>query len=93
MPDWESPDSNQPGTALVQPALGFRPVNAERIQFGHLVHKAFLRRDRNHHCAVAQKDGLAQLKIPIPQRQSLPLERRQGELGSSEEIEQSSGID
>src|SRR5262249_44554569 len=50
---------------LFEPALAFGTVDPERIQFGNLVQKSFLRRDRNDHSAVAQKDGLTKLKIPV----------------------------
>ncbi len=55
----------------LQLALGFRPVHTERIEFGDLMLKTFLRRDRNDHSAIGQQDRLAQLQIPVAQRQSL----------------------
>src|SRR5262249_58759726 len=72
---------------LLEPALTFGTVDPERIQFRNLVQKSFLRRDRNDYSAVAQKNGLTKLKIPVAQRQSLALERGQGEIGPFEEIE------
>jgi hypothetical protein len=71
---------------LFEPALTFGTVDPERIQFGNLMQKSFLRRDRNDHSAVAQKDGLTKLKIPVAQRQPLAFERGQGEIESCEEI-------
>jgi hypothetical protein len=50
---------------LFEPALTFGTVDPERIQFGNLVQKSFLRRNRNDHSAVAQKNGLAKLKVPV----------------------------
>jgi hypothetical protein len=72
---------------LFEPALTFGTVDPERIQFGNLMQKSFLRGDRNDHSAVAQKNGLTKLKIPIAQRQTLPFERGQGEIGPFEEIQ------
>ena len=80
-------NANLRGHRLFEPALTFGTVDPERIQFGNLVQKSFLRRDRNDHSAVAQKNGLAKLKIPVAERQPLALERGQGEIGPFEEIE------
>src|SRR5690349_5705528 len=51
--------------------------------------KTFLRRDRNHHSPISQKNRLTKLKIPIPEGQSLPLERRNSEIGALKKSEQS----
>src|SRR5262245_55922546 len=69
-------------------AFGFRPVDAQRIQFRYLMQKPFLRRDRDHHSAVGQKDGLPKLQIPVPDCQSLPLECRNSEIGALDKIQQ-----
>src|SRR6202043_2348702 len=68
-----------PVTRSIQPAFGFRPVHAERVELRQLMQKPFLRRDRDDHSAVAQKNWLAKLKIPVPQGQSLTLECGEGE--------------
>src|SRR6266446_4075621 len=72
---------------LFEPALTFGTIDPERVQFGNPMQKSFLRRDRNDHSAVAQKDGLTKLKIPVAQRQALAFERGQGEIGPCEEIQ------
>ena len=77
----------------LQFAFGFGAVVTERIEFGILVQKSFLRRDRDDHSAVAQKNWLAKLKIPVPQGQSLTLECGKGEIGTPEKIEQGPGIE
>src|SRR6478736_1274392 len=74
--------------SLIGPAFGFRSVNAQSIQLGYLMEKPFLRRDRDHHSAIGQKDRLTKLEIPIPERQSLALERRNSEIGTLEKIKQ-----
>ena len=51
------------------------------------------RGDRDDHSAVAQKNWLAKLKIPVPQGQWLTLECGEGEIGTPEEIEQGPGIE
>jgi len=50
---------------LFELALTFGTIDSERIQFGNLVQKSLLRRDRNDHSAVAQKNGLTKLQIPV----------------------------
>ena len=60
----------------LQPAFGFGPIVAERIEFGDLMQETFLRRDRDDHAAVGQQDRLAQLQVPVAQGQPLPLEGR-----------------
>src|SRR3974390_1940411 len=72
----------------VQPAFALRAVHAQGIELRYLVQKSFLGRDRDDHSAIGQKDRLAKLKVPIPERQSLTLERSQGEIGTFQEIEQ-----
>src|SRR5205823_9374343 len=79
--------SSSESSGLFEPALSFGTIDPERIQFGNLVQKSFLRGDRNDHSAVAQKNGLTQLKVPVTQGQALALERGQGKIGPFEEIE------
>src|SRR4029450_6583993 len=61
----KTPDAGLPHHQLFEPALTFGTVDPERIQFGNLVQKSFLRRYRHDHSAVAQKNGLAEWKIPV----------------------------
>src|SRR5262249_15676217 len=53
------------GHRLFEPTLTFGTIDPERIQFGNLVEKFFLRRHPNGHSAVAEKNGLWKLKIPV----------------------------
>ncbi len=49
--------------------------------------ETFLRRDRDDHASVGQQDRLAQLQVPVPQRQPLALEGRDRKIRTLEEIE------
>ena len=61
----KTPGAGRRRHQLFEPALTFGTVDPERIQFRNLVQKSFLRRHRNDHSAIAQKDGLTKLKIPV----------------------------
>ena len=54
--------------------------------------KTFLRRHRHHHAAIDQQDRLAQLQVPVAQRQPLALERGDGKVRSPQEVEYDLGI-
>src|SRR5260370_39114981 len=62
-------------------------IHAERIEFRDLMQEAFLRRDRNHHAAIHQQDRLTKLKVPIPERKPLALERRNRKIRPLEKVE------
>ena len=49
--------------------------------------ETLLRRNRDHHASVDQQDGLAKLQVPVPQRQPLALERRDGKVRPLEKVE------
>ncbi len=49
--------------------------------------ETLLRRDRDDHAPVDQQNGLAKLQVPIPQREPLALESRNGKVRSFEEVE------
>src|SRR5262249_40205260 len=66
---------------LFEPALTFGTVDPERIQFGNLMQKCFLWRDRNDHSAVAQKNGLTKLKIQSRSVNRRPLNAAKAETG------------
>src|SRR5690606_8957765 len=51
--------------SMLELALGLRLVEAERIQFGDLMQKAFLRRCGNDCPAIAKEDRLAKLLVPL----------------------------
>src|SRR5215813_3372310 len=71
----------------IEPAFGLGPIGAERIEFGKLMHKAFLRRDRDDDASIAQQYGLAQLQVPVTQGKLASLERGEREIGALEEIQ------
>src|SRR5215469_3739190 len=69
-----------------EPALALRPIDAERIELRELVQKSRLRRDRDDDASVAQQDRLAQLQVPVPHGELLPLEGGEREFGTFEKI-------
>src|SRR5690606_37967744 len=55
----------------VKLAYGLRLIDAERVELGYLVQKAFLRRGRHHRTVVAEEDRLAQLPVPVAEGELL----------------------
>src|ERR1043166_383816 len=77
---------------LLEFAFGLRPIIAEGIEFRDLMQETFLRRDRDDRSPVGQQNRLAQLLIPVTQREALPLEGRKREVGTFQEIQDRLGI-
>ena len=71
----------------MQPAFGFGPIDAQRIELRDLMQESFLRRHRDHHASIDQQDRLTKLQVPISKRKSLALECCDGKIRTFEEIE------